>query len=211
MVPELGGVVLTDICEAHRCTHLIAGDGTDSLKRTPKLMIALNKTTNIVTLRWLLDSHAAGHLLPSQPYLILQDRKAEKAYGFVMSETLQRVKDHLHNGTSVLGGRRVHVCQSVFAHTRCPPPDELKLIVEAAGGHWVTRPQDLAVRGGAGGVGGGGGGLSLAPLIVTQADTPPTRKAPVSDGDVAAALDRGAESKSLQWLLRIMVTQQFDD
>lgn len=194
--------MIDDLKDAHKCTHLIASDGKSSIKRTPKLMIALCTTTNIVTLKWLQDSFKAAKLLDTKSYLILKDREAEKAYDFTMSKSLSRVKERQQSGSTLLSGRKVYVCPTVFKNTedgkRSPPAEDLKLIIQAAGGEWIDKPKDLNSLDGSG------------VLVITNSD-PKQKATQVKQKDVAAALANGSETRSIKSLLHIMMTQEYDD
>jgi Regulator of Ty1 transposition protein 107 BRCT domain len=198
MVKQLGGVIIEDLKDAHKCTHLVASDGKTSIKRTPKLMIALCVTTNIVTLKWLQDSAASGTLRDTKQYLILRDKEAEKAYSFSMSKTLQRVKGRQAKGMTLLQGRKVFVCQTVFKNMedgkKSPPPTDLRLIVGAAGGQWVDKSKDLNAA------------SAREFLVITNSD-PKLKKSQEKQKDVASALASGAESVSLKSFLHAMMTQ----
>jgi Regulator of Ty1 transposition protein 107 BRCT domain len=198
MVKQIGGVVIEDIKDAHKCTHLIATDGKSSIKRTPKLMIALCVTTNVVKLKWLQDSAASGTLRDTKQYLILRDKEAETAYSFSMAKTLQRVKERQTIGTTLLQGRKVFVCQSVFKNTedgkKSPPPSDLRLIVGAAGGEWVDKSKELS------------NASARELLVITNSDAK-LKKSQEAQKDVASALANGAVSVSLKSFLHSMMTQ----
>jgi hypothetical protein len=202
MVAQLRGELLEDIKDAHRCTHLVASDGKTAMKRTPKLMIALCTTPNIVTLKWLQDSAKAGKLLDTGAYLLLKDREAEKAYSFSMSETLARVKERQTSGSTLLGGRRIYVCPTVFKNTedgkKSPPAGDLKLIVSAAGGHFVEKSAELKAT-------------DAGDLVVITNSDPKQKQKQEAQKDVSNALSNGAVSKPLKSLLHLMMTQDIDE
>ena len=85
-IERLGGILLEKIEDAASATHIIAGDGKASLRRTPKLMIGLCKTTNIVNLEWLVKSAKSRKVLPTNNFRLLSDKEAEKQYQFSMRE-----------------------------------------------------------------------------------------------------------------------------
>jgi hypothetical protein len=203
MVTQLRGELISDIKDAHKCTHLIASDGKTSMKRTPKLMIALCKTSNIVSLKWLQDSGKAGKLLDTRQYLLLNDLEAEKAYSFTMSKTLARVKERQRNGLTLLGGRRIYVCPTVFKNTedgkKSPPAGDLKLIVSAAGGHFVEKFADLRTKD------------ARDLVVITNSDTKQKQKQEAQKDVSNALLANGAVSKSLKSFLHLMMTQDIDD
>lgn len=98
-------------------THVVAKD----LKRTIKLLIGLCCTNKIVTLEWLRASAEDEELLPCDGFFVI-DRK--------LSNTITR---NLQKG-KVLEHHSVYFCESVMK----PPPNECRLLVEAAGGVIVT-------------------------------------------------------------------------
>lgn len=200
MVEGLGGILVNDINDAHTASHVIASNGKLSLKRTPKLMIALNKTANIVTLNWLTESAKSGKALPCSNYFILDDKEAESRYGFSMKKTLDRVRQNIKHGTPVLGGFAVFVCKGV-AGNKSPPENELKLIIEAAGGEWVSSLSAL--------LNARNDNSRRGFLIITSND-PEDRTKQLKIRAVASALKHGAVAKSTSWLFQIMMTQQLD-
>lgn len=128
MVGDLGAELIDTIDEAHSATHVVIGE---TLRRTPKLMIALCVTSNIVTIDWLLNSHRSNQVLPSSQYLCLKDKRAEKRYNFSMKRTLNNGVCNRENG-GLLNGWSVIVADGV-AGLRAPPKNELDLILQAAG------------------------------------------------------------------------------
>ena len=80
----MGGETVEDPLLA---THLITGY---PLKRTPKIMIALNSgVVGVVAVKWLEESAEARQPLPVEPYLI-RDEAREQQWGFTMPDTLTR-------------------------------------------------------------------------------------------------------------------------
>ena len=77
---------MDDVMEAGSVTHIIASEKNNSIRRTPKLMIGICNTRNIVTIDWLNESGKAKQALPVERYLILNDKEAERKYGFEMRE-----------------------------------------------------------------------------------------------------------------------------
>lgn len=199
MVTDLGGVLLDDIKLAHTATHVIASDGKHPFRRTPKLMIALNKTANIVKLSWLVESAKASKLLPCEDYFIV-DAKAESQYDFCMVQTLDKARANLTEGSPLLHGIFVYVCKGV-AGNKAPPENELKLIVEAAGGVWLTRLDDPTCT--------YGKGRNCVLVIITSSD-PKAEKRQLKVRDVTSALRNGAVHKTTAWLFHTMLTQERD-
>ena len=48
MIKALGAEYVENVEDAHTATHVIASDGISRMRRTPKLMIGLSCTSNIV-------------------------------------------------------------------------------------------------------------------------------------------------------------------
>ena len=181
--------------EAHLATHVIAKKGKDPLKRTPKLMIAMNKTPNIVTLDWLIESAKKGTALPCDRYLV-KDKAAEKTYKFRMAETVERIKDHIEHGTAVLSGKSVFVCKGV-AGDNAPKEDELRCIVEAAGGSWLSTLEKATAK------------PTEDLIIITSKDQPVASKQ-IKERAVAGAIKKGALQKTTTWLFDGIMAQQLD-
>eukprot|EP00546_Thalassionema_frauenfeldii_P005804 CAMPEP_0178909908 /NCGR_PEP_ID=MMETSP0786-20121207/8798_1 /TAXON_ID=186022 /ORGANISM="Thalassionema frauenfeldii, Strain CCMP 1798" /LENGTH=916 /DNA_ID=CAMNT_0020582091 /DNA_START=1639 /DNA_END=4389 /DNA_ORIENTATION=+ len=143
MVGDLGAELIDKVEEAHSATHVVVGE---TLRRTPKLMIALCVTSNIVTIDWLLNSHRSNQVLPSSQYLCLKDKRAEKRYNFSMKRSLYNGVCNRENG-GLLNGWSVIVADGV-AGLRAPPKKELDLILQAAGATVVEADevQSSAIR-----------------------------------------------------------------
>jgi hypothetical protein len=121
-------------------THVIASDGTSSIRRTIKLMIGICCTPNIVRMQWLIDSAASGMALPcTDEYLICHDEGSEKMYNMKWIDTLQRSAHNQQNGTPLLHGYCVYVCRGVK-----PNPNEFQKLIEAAGGQWIMDPSNYS-------------------------------------------------------------------
>eukprot|EP00592_Proboscia_alata_P002677 CAMPEP_0194367674 /NCGR_PEP_ID=MMETSP0174-20130528/15807_1 /TAXON_ID=216777 /ORGANISM="Proboscia alata, Strain PI-D3" /LENGTH=1580 /DNA_ID=CAMNT_0039143593 /DNA_START=134 /DNA_END=4876 /DNA_ORIENTATION=- len=104
--------LVTKLEEIHTATHVIAADDSkkktkysETIRRTPKFMICLCVTSQILYSSWLDDSSIAGHALPTalptttlskqqrskthHNYLLLGDTEAERRYKFRWHETFQ--------------------------------------------------------------------------------------------------------------------------
>jgi len=136
MIHKIGAELLEDIEDAVRATHFIAGDKKVSLKRTPKLMVGICQTSNILHADWLRESAKAGVVLSTDKYLLLYDQEAEDRYSFSMKETLRRGRNFRKEGRGFLDGISVLLCKGV-AKNKAPTEKEFKLIVEAGGGRWL--------------------------------------------------------------------------
>ena len=117
-------------------THVIAGSSQHSLRRTSKLMAALCLTPNILKAEWLEESYSSRGLLSCNHYLLLNDSKAESVYSFSMRNTLREGNDRRKAG-GLLCDWSVYVCDEV-AGNKAPKTHELKMMIRAAGGKWIT-------------------------------------------------------------------------
>ena len=194
MVKNLGAVLIDKIADAHLATHVIAYDDKTPMRRTPKLMIALSsKTKNIVRLQWLLESHAANELLPCDDFLAL-DKVAEKKYIFSMKKTLSIIESRIVNDTPLLlEGWSVFVCKGV-AGNRAPDANELRIMVEAAGGSWLSSWTKK--------------GLDFSKLLIITSD--PEESKQVSVKAVCGALENGAAKRTTSWLFDTLMKQELD-
>jgi hypothetical protein len=182
--------------DAHTATHDIASDGKQQLKRTPKLMIALNKTPNIVELKWLKDSAKAGSVLSADKYVV-SDKAAEKEYGFSMKETIARIRQRLETNDPVLNGKLVFVCKGV-AGNNAPKEIELRCIIEAAGGQWLSQLKKRSE------------GDEMDRLVIITSSDAKAAGNQVQKKDVADAIQHGAQYKSTLWLFDGMMRQKLD-
>ena len=194
MVNNLGAVLIDKIADAHTATHVIAFDDKTPMRRTPKLMIALScKTKNIVRLQWLIESHAANELLPCEDFLAL-DKVAEKKYSFSMKKTLSIIGSRIDSDTPrLLEGWSVFVCKGV-AGNQAPDAKELRLMVEAAGGSWLSSVTKK--------------GLDFSKLLIITSD--PEESKQVSMKTVSGALENGAAKRTTSWLFDTLMKQDSD-
>jgi hypothetical protein len=117
----------------HMCiTDVIASDGKTRLRRTPKLMICICKTSRILSIQWLEQSAKEQRVLNVDDFLLLDDTEAEKIYNFSMKETLENGKKARLDSGGVLGGWYVYICRGV-AGNNAPTSEELNLVVKATG------------------------------------------------------------------------------
>jgi hypothetical protein len=196
MIKRLGGLLLEDIKDAHTANVIISSDGTESIRRTPKLMIGMCRTRNIVSKQWLLQSSRLDRFLPCDEFLILDDTEAEEKYNFSMRRTLERISSNIDLGTTLLGDWWVYVCKGV-AGNKAPSEDELRLIVEAAGGTWLASLSASGTK-----------GVSVSRLLVVTGD--PESKKQLSVKLVASALRSGAVKQTTSWLFHAIMTQHLD-
>jgi hypothetical protein len=190
-IKAIGGVLLQETVDASSATHVIASNGQESLRRTPKLMIALCKTSNIVTLKWLEDSAKKRTPLSTRNYLVLNDKVSERKYNFRMQNTLQNGENLRQEGKTLLGGRRVYICNGV-AGNKAPPDDEMKLIIHAAGGKCVSSAAFLHNGG----------------IIITSEEG---QEEQLLDGNVTKAITKGAKPYTTSWLFNCILRQELNE
>jgi len=140
MVDELGmWLVDNTIIGASTATHVIAGDNSTSLRaRTPKFMIAISRTSNILHMDWLTNSYAEKRVLDCQKYRLINDTVAEKTYNFSMLNSLEEGEKRRNKG-GLLNGWNIYICEGV-AGNKAPKQEELLLIIKAAGGNILKYP-----------------------------------------------------------------------
>lgn len=155
---------ITVTTDASLATHIVT---TAELKRTPKLMVALNagRVRYVLQDDWLSDSAKQGHPLPIVPasalqstptsyekalskskYLV-QDREKEELWGFRLVETLTRLR-FAQSPSNVFGGIVVYVTKGVCG-VSAPSEEDLQSIVVSGGGllclRWEDALQALAI------------------------------------------------------------------
>lgn len=140
MVDELGmWLVDNTIIGASTATHVIAGANSTSLRaRTPKFMIAISRTSNILHMDWLTNSYAEKRVLDCQKYRLINDTAAEKTYNFSMLNSLEEGEKRRNEG-GLLNGWNIYICEGV-AGNKAPKQEELLLIIKAAGGNILKYP-----------------------------------------------------------------------
>lgn len=191
----IGGTLLEKLDDAASATHLII---SKEVKRTPKLMIAMCTTGDIVSMDWLKDSAKEKKPLPTEKYLLLKGITAEKQYCFKMRESLSRAGNMRSRGEALLRGYSVYLPKGVAGNTakdnRTPSPKEFKLILQAAGATVLSvlpTKKDLSDT-----------------IIVVSKVRKEAEKQEAARG-VAAAMERGAFSVSTEDIFRALMTQEF--
>lgn len=197
MVSSIGGVLVENVEDAITATHAIAGDGKTALRRTPKLMICLCKTSNILDLKWLTDSAKAKKALDPNDYLLLHDKKAEKVYDFTMGETLESGKSARMKRGGLLGGWSIHFCKGV-AGNKAPPENELRLIVAAAGGTLLKTITTKVTK-----------SIDAERTILITSD--PATSAQKSDKDAKRLNSLGAKVFTTSWFFHCIITQHLSE
>jgi hypothetical protein len=158
-------------------------------------MIALCNTSNIVSLKWLDDSARKRKPLSTTDYLVLDDVEAEAKYHFNMRRTLQNGDSLRQSGETIFNGRHVFVCNGV-AGKKAPPEDELKQIVAAAGGKWISDASRLMQF------------RNEDAMIITS---DPPAKGQLSTKYVANAIRAGIRHYSTSWLFNCLLCQELKD
>ena len=99
------------------------------LRRTTKLLIAINKGVEILSINWLIESARQNKLLPTQDY-ILRDKEMEKKLNFTIPEILEKVQSE---SKGVFAGKSFFLSKAVV-----PEYSELKSLIESGGGVIVS-------------------------------------------------------------------------
>jgi len=131
VVRECGGKVLENASDAHTCTHCVVD--RKSIKRTVKLCIAVSRARHLVDGAWLEES-ARVHGFVSEASFALRGRFASASgaaskWSFDAEASMARAAE-----APCLRG-----CTFLLTKSVMPKPDDLGLIIEAAGGKVTTR------------------------------------------------------------------------
>lgn len=195
-IRDIGGILIEKLEDASTATHLII---SKEVKRTPKLMIALCTTGNIVSMDWLQQSAKEKKALPTDKFLLVSGLAVEKLYSFKMRETLSKAGTMRSRGESLLGGYIVFLPRGVAGNTakdnRTPPTKEFKLILQAAGAIVVAalpRQQD-----------------DYSDTVIVTSKLPKEAKKQLAVREVANAVERGALAINTDDLFQAFMTQNF--
>jgi hypothetical protein len=200
MIATIGAEFVEKVEDAHTATHIIAGDDETSLRRTPKLMVGMCRTSKIIHMDWLFKSAKARRPLPCNAFLLLEDINAEKQYDFSMREALQRGDELRGKGEFLLSGYWVYVCKGV-AGNNAPPAKELELIVDAAGATWLSSISARTMK-----------GVDASKLLIITPKSPTKKKAKTAEAkDVEKAVKNGASSHPASWLFQCIIKQSLDE
>ena len=191
MIDTIGAEIVESIEEAHTATHIIVTDGATKFRRTPKLMVCICKSPNIIKLEWLEQSAKEQRVLDTAPYLLVGDKEAEKHYSFSMKETIQNGIQVRETTGGVLGGLYVYICSGV-AGNRAPSTKELNLIIEAAGGKVLSSLATCKL-------------LDPAKTIVLTSD--PSTPSQLREPGVRNILKLGGKTMKTSWLFHVIITQ----
>ena len=190
MIETIGAKIVESIDEAHTATHVIVKDDKVKFRRTPKFLVCVCKTPNIVTMKWLEQCAKEQRILETTPYLLIGDEEVESRYDFSMKKTIQNGIRIREKG-GVLGGFYVYICEGV-AGNKAPNSKELKLIIEAAGGQVL---QQLSTY------------HNIDPTKVMALTSDPSTPAQQRDSEVRKILKSGGKTLTTSWLFRIIITQ----
>ena len=152
-----GKIGATVVDDPRTASHVVT---CPDLKRTPKLLVALNSGVRfVVQPSWLTDSAKKGAPLPISSLkskYIVRDRKKEALWGFSMEATLSVPRGPRGRGSAVFQG--YGFCYQVEGVTeeKVPSEAEMRPIVESGGGQWLASTDWEAE-----------GGLSAPMVIVT--------------------------------------------
>ena len=145
MVSAIPGATLVEhIHDAYTATHIIVTDGTTDIRRTCKLMIAICRSSDLLTLDWLVDSSKQNKVLDVAPYRIKHNasycRSLEQQYtNFSLRTTLRNIQ---RRSALLFHGWYIYVCPKV-AGQKAPSTNEFQYIIEAAGAKYVSAMKNI--------------------------------------------------------------------
>lgn len=174
-------------------THVIAGDSDHNIRRTAKLMASLCITPYILRSDWLEDSYKGIQILSPSHYLLLNDRIAEKAYGFSMKVTLREGNERRNEG-GLLNGWKVLICDGV-AGNRAPKEAELHMMIKAAGGKLI-HSSDIPIP------------VEEDPTHVIVLTSDPATPSQLNDEKAQVAAENGGGFFTTSWLFDSMMHQK---
>ena len=170
---------------------MIASDGKTKVRRTPKLMICLCKTSQILSIEWLEQSAKEQRVLDTNDFLLLGDEEAEKTYNFSMKETLENGRKARLDRDGVLGGWYVYICSGV-AGNNAPSSKDLTLICQASGATLLGSLKTI-----------------VDPLKTIVITSEPSTQSQLKERGVARVEGLGAKILSTSWLFHTIITQNF--
>lgn len=118
---KLGGNVTEN---PQHCSHLVS----QKLTRTIKFFHAINVCSYIITKEWLEESSLQGRFLEEEKYF-LNDELGEREVGCNLQESLRKAKS-----SPIFRGLVFYITPGVI-----PPVEELKRVIESAGGAVLKR------------------------------------------------------------------------
>ena len=189
------GINITD--DPMTATHIIPSDGKRQLlRRTPKLMVSLCRTSNILYMDWLLMSYKEHKLLDCHRYLVVNDHAVEKQHSFCMKQTLKEGKERRKEG-GLLASWQVLFCEGV-AGNKAPKEEDLNMIVQAAGGSVIKR-SDLLLQ----------EEENINKVLVITSD--PAHSYQISDWNIAKIANDGPGFRTTSWLFGSIMLQKLID
>jgi hypothetical protein len=197
LIRSIGATFIDKLEDAASATHLII---SKQAKRTPKLMIALCTTSDIVTMDWLEQSAKEKKALPTDKFLLLSGLDAERQYSFKMRESLSRAGNMRSRGESLLGGYSIFLPRGVAGNTakdnRTPPMKEFKLILQAAGATVISTIPEKD---------------DFSDTIIVTSKLPKEAKKQLAARAVADAITKGATSTTTESIFQCFMTQDLKD
>jgi hypothetical protein len=151
-------------------------------------------------MNWLIQSAKAREALPCNEFLLLGDKKAEETYEFDMRSTMQRGDKLRSKNKFLLSGHGVYICSGV-AGVKAPPEEELKLIVDAAGGKWLSSiaPRDI-------------GSINASNILIVTKEKPDKKKTKSTEAsNVDKAVKLGAQTCPASRLFHCIIRQSMSD
>jgi hypothetical protein len=133
----------TIVDDATQATHLISGD---DLRRTPKLLIAINSGVKyVLNLNWLIDSSAQQKPIEIKNLqtckYIIKNKEKEKLWGFNLIETLTK-KRGKYADKKIFDNFLVFIADNVCGKL-APSLEEMKSIVESGGGKLLEKMSEI--------------------------------------------------------------------
>ncbi|XP_076036973.1 uncharacterized protein LOC143022575 [Oratosquilla oratoria] len=126
IVVDLGGTLVD---AAQECTVLV----TTNIRRTCKFLSIMGRGQPIVSPKWLVASKLAKNFVDPWKYLV-RDAESEKKFSFKLATSLKQAKTR-----KLFDNLSIHVTPKVK-----PPPDQMKEIVECAGGEYIDNLPKIA-------------------------------------------------------------------
>ena len=191
MIETIGAEIVESIDMAYTVTHVIVTDGRAKLRRTPKLMICICKTSNILSTEWLEKSANEQKVLDAAPFLWVNDKEAESKYNFSMKDTVQNGMLAREHRGGVFGGYHFYICSGI-AGNRAPSMKEFKLIIEAAGGHLLSSLAPSQI---------------LDPLKTVILTSDPPTPSQLKERGVKNIAKCGGKLETTSWLFHSIITQ----
>lgn len=117
VVLDLGGELTDSVQEA---THLVA----DKARRTIKLLCAVARGLPVISVGWLEACRRASTFVEDTKHII-RDKETEKKWGYSLTNSIEVAR-----GKPLFQGKKFYIT----AHNKSPKLEDLKAVIEAAGG-----------------------------------------------------------------------------